>query len=203
MDDTQLRKTIGSRTKARRKELGLTLDYLAQKLDVNKSTIQRYERGAIDNTKRLIVEGLANALFVTPEYLKGETDDYSSGINDKKLIQLRDLMETVQKKLPLGIGVADNEFAENLILVMLAEYEQFIKSFTFACQNYGIESKYDHVALMMGETSVEEFNQMSFLREIMHTVNALYELGDILRNYANDNLGAQNRLKLMMEFYDL
>ena len=44
MNDIELRKTIGSRAKARRKELGLTMDYLAEKLDVNKSTIMRYEK---------------------------------------------------------------------------------------------------------------------------------------------------------------
>ena len=57
MNDTELRKTIGSRAKARRKELGLTMDYLAEKLDVNKSTIMRYENGTIDNTKRLLSKG--------------------------------------------------------------------------------------------------------------------------------------------------
>ena len=45
MNDIELRKTIGSRAKARRKELGLTMDYLAEKLDVNKSTIMRYSKG--------------------------------------------------------------------------------------------------------------------------------------------------------------
>ena len=45
MFDKELRKTIGTRVKTRRKELKLTQDYLADKLDVNKSTIQRYESG--------------------------------------------------------------------------------------------------------------------------------------------------------------
>ena len=93
MHDTELRKTIGKRAKARRKELGLTLDYMAEKLDVNKSTIMRYEKGVIDNTKRLVIEGLATALHVTPEYLRGETDDYQSEVNDKRTLQIIDYME--------------------------------------------------------------------------------------------------------------
>ena len=60
----ELRKTIGTRVKTRRKELKLTQDYLADKLDVNKSTIQRYESGTIDNTKKLVVEGLAKACLL-------------------------------------------------------------------------------------------------------------------------------------------
>ena len=95
MNDTELRRTIGSRAKARRKELGLTMDYLAEKLDVNKSTIMRYEKGTIDNTKRLVIEGLANALHVTPEYLRGETDEYNTEITDKRSLLIRDLMEKI------------------------------------------------------------------------------------------------------------
>lgn len=51
MVDKKLRKTIGERAKSRRKELGLTMDYVAERMDVNKSTIQRYESGTIDNSK--------------------------------------------------------------------------------------------------------------------------------------------------------
>ena len=120
MNDTELRRTIGSRAKARRKELGLTMDYLAEKLDVNKSTIMRYEKGTIDNTKRLVIEGLANALHVTPEYLRGETDEYNTEITDKRSLLIRDLMEKIQGTVPLGIASSDNEFAENMLLVVLA-----------------------------------------------------------------------------------
>ena len=90
MDEKKLRQTIGSRTRARRKELKLTQGYLAEKMDVNKSTIQRYEKGTIDNTKKLIVEGLASALYVTPEYLRGETDTYESGIQNKRPLEILD-----------------------------------------------------------------------------------------------------------------
>ena len=47
---------IGQRVKLRRKEFGLTLQYVAERMDVSASTILRYENGSIDNTKKLIVE---------------------------------------------------------------------------------------------------------------------------------------------------
>ena len=73
MKDKELRVIIGSRIKQRRKELNLHQKYIAEKMDVNTSTIQRYEAGTIDNTKKLILEGLADALHVSVEWLKGET----------------------------------------------------------------------------------------------------------------------------------
>ena len=56
MKDKELRKLIGSRARMRRMELNLNQQYVADKMDVNKSTIQRYESGTIDNTKKLVLE---------------------------------------------------------------------------------------------------------------------------------------------------
>ena len=50
LKDKELRKTIGSRAKSRRQELGLNQPYVAEKMGVTASTIQRYEAGTIDNT---------------------------------------------------------------------------------------------------------------------------------------------------------
>ncbi len=52
MKDKELRKLIGSRAKQRRTELNLTQPYIAEKMGVTASTIQRYEAGTIDNTKK-------------------------------------------------------------------------------------------------------------------------------------------------------
>ena len=52
MRDKELRKLIGSRAKQRRLELGLKQPYVAEKMGVTPSTIQRYEAGTIDNTKK-------------------------------------------------------------------------------------------------------------------------------------------------------
>ena len=71
MKDKELRKLIGSRARQRRMELGLNQQYIADKMDVNKSTIQRYESGTIDNTKKLVLEGLAETLHVSVEWLRG------------------------------------------------------------------------------------------------------------------------------------
>ena len=204
MTDTELRRTIGSRAKARRKELGLTMDYMAEKLDVNKSTIMRYEKGTIDNTKRLVVEGLANALHVTPEYLRGETDEYNTEITDRRLLQIRDLMEKVQGAIPLGIASSDNEFAENMLLVLLAEYLEFAESFTKACHRFDFDQNKENAkfAELMGE-SLEDFSIMLFQQEIMHTVSTLYDLSETLRSYVRDPQAAQGHMKAILKLYNL
>lgn len=54
MRDKQLCADIGKRIKQRRKELNLSLGYIADKMGVNISTAQRYEAGLIDNSKKLL-----------------------------------------------------------------------------------------------------------------------------------------------------
>ena len=48
---------------------------------------RRYENGSIDNTKKMVLEGLSEALHVSIEWLKGETDEYETDITDKKELQ--------------------------------------------------------------------------------------------------------------------
>ena len=51
-------KQVGERVKERRTELNLTMPELGKRVGVNKSTIQRYEAGTIDNTKKMVLEDL-------------------------------------------------------------------------------------------------------------------------------------------------
>ncbi len=84
MKDKELRRLIGSRAKQRRIELGLNQPYVAEKMGVATSTIVRYEAGTIDNTKKLVLDGLAETLHVSVEWLRGETDECETDITDKK-----------------------------------------------------------------------------------------------------------------------
>lgn len=63
--------TIGDRIKKRRKELGISVDEVAEKLNKNRATIYRYESDEIENMSINILEPLANALDTTPAYLMG------------------------------------------------------------------------------------------------------------------------------------
>ncbi len=62
---------IVERIKNRRKELGYSYQVLADKTNMSKSTLQRYETGAIKNIPLDKLEVLANALEISPTYLLG------------------------------------------------------------------------------------------------------------------------------------
>ena len=62
---------IGQRIKARRKEIGMSADKLAEILGKDRSTVFRYEKGDIENLPLDILEPIANALKTTPAYIMG------------------------------------------------------------------------------------------------------------------------------------
>lgn len=82
--------TVGERIKQRRKELGLTVDEVAERLGKNRATVYRYESNEIENLPTPILEPLARVLETTPEYLigwKNEQKENSSSIKqDRKAV---------------------------------------------------------------------------------------------------------------------
>ena len=198
LKDKELRKTIGSRAKSRRQELGLNQPYVAEKMGVTASTIQRYEAGTIDNTKKMTLEGLADALHVSVEWLKGETDEYETDITDKRELQIRDAMTDILKQLPLDLTKTEDAFSKDLLLLMLKQYELFLDSFQFACKNYKGNTKEADIAKVMGFESNDEYNEIMFLREITHTVNALNDMADIVRLYSKKPEMAEQRLENLL-----
>ena len=184
MKDKELRKLIGSRAKQRRLELNLTQPYVAEKMGVTASTILRYENGSIDNTKKMVLEGLSEALHVSIEWLRGETDEYETDITDKKELQIRDAMGDILKQLPLDLNKTEDAFSKDLLLLMLKQYELFLDSFQFACKNYKGSTKDADIAKVMGFESKDEYNEIMFLREITHTVNAFNDMADVVRLYS-------------------
>ena len=194
MEDKELRKLIGSRSKQRRTELNLTQPYIAEKMGVTASTIQRYEAGTIDNTKKMVLEGLSEALHVSVEWLRGETDEYETDITDKRELQIRDAMTDILKQLPLDLTKTEDAFSKDLLLLMLKQYELFLDSFQFACKNYKGNTKEADIAKVMGFESNDEYNEIMFLREITHTVNALNDMADIVRLYSKKPETAEQRL---------
>ena len=198
MKDKELRKLIGSRAKQRRIELNLTQPYIAEKMGVTASTIQRYEAGTIDNTKKMVLEGLSEALHVSVEWLRGETDEYETDITDKRELQIRDAMTDILKQLPLDLTKTEDAFSKDLLLLMLKQYELFLDSFQFACKNYKGNTKEADIAKVMGFESNDEYNEIMFLREITHTVNALNDMADIVRLYSKKPEMAEQRLENLL-----
>lgn len=68
------RMKIGERIKNARKNLGFTQEQLGLLIGVNKSTIQRYETGKIDKLKLPVIQSIAKALAVNPEWITLHSD---------------------------------------------------------------------------------------------------------------------------------
>jgi transcriptional regulator with XRE-family HTH domain len=194
MKDKELRKLIGSRAKQRRLELNLTQPYVADKMGVTASTILRYENGSIDNTKKMVLEGLSEALHVSVEWLKGETDELQTDITDKRELQIRDAMKAILSNIPTGLTKDEDAFSKDFLLLMLQEYGSFLDSFQFACKNYKGSTKDADIAKVMGFESKDEYNEIMFLREISHTVNAFNDMADVVRLYSKKPEAAEQRL---------
>lgn len=92
-------KQVGERIKERRTELKLSMPELGKRIGVNKSTIQRYEADGVDPKRTMIINGLAEALLTTPEWLTGLSDDKEYGIYTVCQMDLekhiKDYLETV------------------------------------------------------------------------------------------------------------
>ncbi len=174
--------------------MNLTQPYIAEKMGVTASTIQRYEAGTIDNTKKMVLEGLSEALHVSVEWLRGETDEYETDITDKRELQIRDVMTDILKQLPLDLTKTEDAFSKDLLLLMLNNMNcLWIRSSSPVRISKEIQKEND-IAKVMGFESNKEYNEIMFLREITHTVNALNDMADIVRLYSKNPETAKNRL---------
>lgn len=68
-------KNVQEKIKARRLELGLSLEDVAKELGVNKTTVMRYESKSIEKMPINVIPPLAKILKCSPEYLMGWEED--------------------------------------------------------------------------------------------------------------------------------
>lgn len=200
MLDSEQRKQIGARIKQRRLELDLPMQYVADQMGVNKSTVQRYESGTIDNTKKMVLEGLSRVLDVTPEWLLGETDKLDPEVTDALEIRIRDSYQRIQSSFPLKLKTIDADFAKTLLLYLLESFEDLITSFENVDERCSNVKRYRRIAVELGLDSEEELKNLLYHREIKHTVNELRDASDVLDRYPSDPGGAFDKLKSLLRY---
>ena len=83
-------KEIGKRIRNAREKADMSLNDVAVKLGVTKSTILRYENGEISKVKAPIIDGLAKALNVSPHYLMGwEVEESKNDFIAEAVLKMR------------------------------------------------------------------------------------------------------------------
>ena len=110
-------KQVGERVKERRLELNLTMPELGKRIGVNKSTIQRYEADGVDPKRTMIINGLAEALLTTPEWLTGLSEEKEY---DAKTLCQRDIESHIAKCLD-SVSVVQGEPHQQLLTTFLGK----------------------------------------------------------------------------------
>ena len=111
-------KQVGERVKERRTELNLTMPELGKRIGVNKSTIQRYEADGVDPKRTMIINGLAEALLTTPEWLTGLSEDKEY---DSRTLCEKDLEEHIKKYIDIVSTVENGEPHQQLLTTFLGK----------------------------------------------------------------------------------
>ena len=108
----------GERVNERRTELNLTMPELGKRIGVNKSTIQRYEADGVDPKRTMIINGLAEALLTTPEWLTGLSEDKEY---DSRTLCEKDLEEHIKKYIDIVSTVVNGEPHQQLLTTFLGK----------------------------------------------------------------------------------
>lgn len=111
-------KQVGERVKERRTELNLTMPELGKRIGVNKSTIQRYEADGVDPKRTMIINGLAEALLTTPEWLTDLSEDKEY---DSRTLCEKDLEEHIKKYIDIVSTVVNGEPHQQLLTTFLGK----------------------------------------------------------------------------------
>ncbi|NCB52510.1 MAG: XRE family transcriptional regulator [Clostridia bacterium] len=118
--------TTGERIRARRKELGITADYLAEVLNVSRSTIFRYENGDIEKMPMSILEPISKVLNTTPAFLMGWDDDDFVRVVGGWMTK-KDLAET--------LGFSEFMSDNSKFLIVNSDEESFLLKYRKLCRD--------------------------------------------------------------------
>ena len=111
-------KQVGERIKERRTELKLSMPELGKRIGVNKSTIQRYEADGVDPKRTMIINGLAEALLTTPEWLTGLSSDKEY---DSYTLCQKDIEQHIRKYLDTVSSTVKGEPHQQLLTTFLGK----------------------------------------------------------------------------------
>ena len=134
-------KQVGERIKERRTELKLSMPELGKRIGVNKSTIQRYEADGVDPKRTMIINGLAEALLTTPEWLTGLSDEKEYSIYT---VCQMDLEKHIKGYLEAVTNTVNGEPHQQLLTTFLG---QIVDLYTVLTKYWAVSmKKVDEVA---------------------------------------------------------
>lgn len=81
--------TVGAKLRSRRKQLGFSAEYIAERLGCSPATVYRWENGDIEKMPIDSIVPVAAVLGVTPAYLLGWEDINAEQLTDGELSEVK------------------------------------------------------------------------------------------------------------------
>lgn len=191
---------IGKRIKERREELGLTIQYIADKVKVHKSTIQRYETGNIKDIKIPVIESIAKALQVNPMWIIGDVNikemhsaEYEQ-VTYLSNIYFQGVMKWSEDKL---LSENDTIILREHFSDLLLRYKDLIESYVYATIHWK-NSKGDYKTIYKDRLSDEKIMELFFKQELEQKIKSLTDWVDALPNWISRN---KNEISATKEDY--
>ena len=165
---------VGKRIRERRKELNISVDELAKRLNKNRTTVYRYEKGDIENLPIDILDPLAKALDTTPAYLMGwDIRSSKEAITIGELLRLmRTQRNMTVKEYSREVGISADDLRKYesgekyiplSVINTIAEYYRLsMESFTKGTKD---PRDKDNVRLKRFRTWVENFGDLELTDE--------------------------------------
>ncbi|MEG1256666.1 helix-turn-helix transcriptional regulator [Clostridium sp.] len=190
---------IGKRIRSRREELGLTMQVVANEVNLNKSTIQRYESGNIKDIKIPVIESIGKSLNVDPMWLIGKSDYKSKSEEFEKVTYLSNLyfksvMNCSEDKLL-------NEF-ETIILrghfsELLLKYKEVLESYVDS-KFLWESSKHNFEKLYEDRFNLSEIRELFLKQELYNKLNSVSVWLENLPNWISRNEKENNIINLKL-----
>ena len=108
---------------------------LGKRIGVNKSTIQRYEADGVDPKRTMIINGLAEGLLTTPEWLTGLSDDKEYSIYT---VCQMDLEKHIKGYLEAVTNTVNGEPHQQLLTTFLG---QIVDLYTILTKYWAVSMK--------------------------------------------------------------
>lgn len=185
-------KLVGKRIKERRTELKITQQEIAEKIHVNKSTVQRYESGQVQDIKLPIIESIAHFLSVSPKWLLGLTDEKTYSEEYERVTHLmnlhfRSIVTWSEDEL---LDEKDTILIREHFYDLLIRYKKILETFVKIQSRW--ENSKNSLNSLYENRSIEEVKELYLKNELetelQDAVNWINTFPNwIARNEINDN----------------
>ena len=128
-----------------------------------------------------------------------ETDEYETDITDKKELQIRDTQWAIFSSSYLSTLVKEDLFPKILLLLMLSNITCFWNHSSLPAKIIRA-TRMKRILRAMGFESNDEYNEIMFLREITHTVNAFNDMADIMSSIPETDSRTKRLENLLSSF---